>query len=187
MMIILALTYSALVQGVTVSYPDPRYLGEHGETTATFRPATAAPDFVSGPAAAPGQPGAARGTAYHYLSTTASTGGEYGLYRVDMGPEAAGPSTHFHRSMSEAFFILSGTMRLFDGRRWIDATAGDHLYVPAGGLHAFRNESGEPASMLMLFAPGAPREEYFEGLTELAGLSEEERAAFFLRHDSFFV
>ncbi|MBA8952610.1 cupin domain-containing protein [Actinomadura namibiensis] len=104
-----------------------------------------------------------------------------------MGPEAAGPSTHFHRAMSESFFILSGTMRLFDGRRWVDATSGDHLYVPVGGLHAFRNESGEPASMLMLFAPGAPREEYFEGITELAGLGEEERAEFFLRHDSFFV
>ena len=61
------------------------------------------------------------------------------------------------------------------------------LYVPVGGLHAFRNESGEPASMLMLFAPGAPREEYFENVADLAGKSEEERAEFFLRHDSFFV
>ncbi|NRQ35042.1 cupin domain-containing protein [Nonomuraea sp. NN258] len=158
-----------------MSYPDPRYFGDTGEINATFRPATADPDLVS------------RGTTYHYLSTTVSTGGEYGLYRVDMGPDFGGPSTHFHKSMSESFFILSGTMRLFDGRRWIDATAGDYLYVPVGGLHAFRNESGEPASMLMLFAPGAPREDYFEGVTELAGLSDEERAEFFVRHDSFFV
>ncbi|MFI7641478.1 cupin domain-containing protein [Nonomuraea sp. NPDC049400] len=169
-----------------MSYPDPRYFGEQGEISASFRPATAAPDFVSKPVATDG-PNVSQGTAYHYLSTTVSTGGEYGLYRVDMGPEAAGPSTHFHKAMSESFFILSGTMRLFDGRRWINATSGDYLYVPVGGLHAFRNESGEPASMLMLFAPGAPREEYFEGVTELARLSEEERAEFFLRHDSFFV
>ncbi|MGI5281916.1 cupin domain-containing protein [Nonomuraea polychroma] len=169
-----------------MSYPDPRYDGEHGEINATFRPATAAPDFVSSPVTTDG-PTVAQGTAYHYLSTTVSTSGEYGLYRVDMGPEFGGPNTHFHKSMSESFFILSGTMRLFDGRRWISATAGDYLYVPVGGLHAFRNESGEPASMLMLFAPGAPREEYFEGVTQLAGLSEEERAEFFIRHDSFFV
>ncbi|WP_026404394.1 cupin domain-containing protein [Actinomadura rifamycini] len=159
-----------------MSYPDPRYFGENGEVSAVFRPAGAAPDHVS-----------RGGVAYHYLSTKASTGGEYGLYRVDMGPEAGGPATHFHRSMSEAFFILSGTVRLFDGERWVDGTSGDHLYVPVGGLHAFRNESGEPASMLMLFAPGAPREEYFENVTELAGLSEDERAEFFLRHDNFFV
>ncbi|MER5394364.1 cupin domain-containing protein [Saccharopolyspora sp. NPDC002686] len=169
-----------------MSYPDPRYFGEHGEISASFRPATAEPDFVAKPIATDG-PTVGAGTAYHYLSTTASTGGEYGLYRVDMGPESAGPSTHFHKAMSESFFVLSGTMRLFDGERWIDATSGDYLYVPVGGLHAFRNESGEPASMLMLFAPGAPREEYFEGITELGSLSDEERAEFFHRHDSFFV
>jgi hypothetical protein len=78
-----------------MSYPDPRYFGEHGETSATFRPATAAPDFVSKPRPTDG-PHISQGTAYHYLSTTISTGGEYGLYRVDMGPEASGPSTHFH-------------------------------------------------------------------------------------------
>ncbi|MFM9368654.1 cupin domain-containing protein [Streptomyces sp. Da 82-17] len=170
-----------------MSYPDPRYFGENGEINAEFRPATADPDFVTAPGRTPDDAPGATGTAYHYLSTTLSTQGEYGLYRVDMGPEFGGPSTHFHRAMSESFFILSGTMRLFDGRRWIDATAGDYLYVPVGGLHAFRNESGAPASMLMLFAPGAPREEYFEGVAELDKLSEEERAEFFLRHDSFFV
>ncbi|MGW5449516.1 cupin domain-containing protein [Streptomyces asiaticus] len=40
---------------------------------------------------------------------------------------------------------------------------GDFLYVPAGGLHGFQNDSDEPVSMLMLFSPGAPREEYLEG------------------------
>jgi hypothetical protein len=39
----------------------------------------------------------------------------------------------------------------------------------------------------MLFASGAPREAYFEGITELAGLSDEQRAEFFVRHDSYFV
>ncbi|MFG2003351.1 cupin domain-containing protein [Spirillospora sp. NPDC048911] len=169
-----------------MSYPDPRYFGEKGEVNATFRAATTEPDFISTPVTSAG-PTVGQGTAYHYLSTTVSTNGEYGLYRVEMGPEVGGPATHFHKAMSESFFILSGTMRLFDGERWVDATSGDYLYVPVGGLHAFRNESGEPASMLMLFAPGAPREEYFEGITGLAGMTDEERAEFFVRHDSFFV
>jgi hypothetical protein len=63
--------------------------------------------------------------------------------------------------------------------------------VPEGGRHAFRNDSGAPASMLILFAPGAPREGYFEGLVELATsgrqLSDEERAEFFVRHDTYWV
>jgi hypothetical protein len=60
--------------------------------------------------------------------------------------------------------------------------------VPEGGLHGFRNESGEPASMLILFSPGAPREEYFETTARFATglvLSDEEKAAFYVRHDTY--
>ncbi len=170
-----------------MSYPHPRYFGDTGEINATFRPASTPPDFVSTPVTTTTGPTVGTGTAYHYIATTASSDGDFGLYRVDMGPEFGGPTTHFHRTMSESFFVLSGTLRLFDGERWIDGTAGDFLYVPPGGLHAFRNESGEPVSMLLLFTPGAPREAYFEGIIELAGLNDEERAEFFVRHDSYFV
>ena len=111
-----------------------------------FRPVSAEPDLRLGTA-----------SQFHYLATRVSTHGDFGLYRVDMGPEPSGASTHFHRTISESFFILWGTLRLFDGERWIDGTAGDFLHVPHGGLHAFRNESGAPVSMLMLFVPGAPR------------------------------
>ena len=104
-----------------------------------------------------------------------------------MGPQAGGTSTHFHRTISESFFILSGTLRVFDGRRWLDANQGDFLHVPHGGLHAFHNASDAPVSMLMLFVPGAPREEYFESLPKLAAMSPDERLAFFIRHDSYFV
>ncbi|WP_232072822.1 hypothetical protein [Phytohabitans flavus] len=56
-----------------------------------------------------------------------------------------------------------------------------------GGVHGFRNESGQPASMLLHFAPGAPRERYFEGLLDLASKSDEERAAFYLEHDNYWL
>jgi hypothetical protein len=78
-------------------------------------------------------------------------------------------------------------VRLLHGQRWVDATPGDFLYVPEGGVHAFRNESGEPASMLLLFAPGAPREGYFEGLAGLGKLAAEQRAAFMRYHDTFWL
>ena len=159
-----------------MSYPDVRYHGDHGEVSAVLRPATAEPELrMRG------------GSSAGYLATGASTDGRFGLYRWDMGPEPSGPTTHFHRTISESFFVLSGTVRLFNGVAWHDATAGDFLYVPEGGLHAFRNDSGAPASMLILFAPGAPREAYFEGLAGLAGLTEEERTEFFVRHDTYWV
>jgi mannose-6-phosphate isomerase-like protein (cupin superfamily) len=108
-----------------------------------------------------------------------------------MGPQPAGPAPHFHRTISESFFILSGTVRLYNGEHWFDATAGDYVYVPEGGIHAFRNESGAPASMLLLFAPGAPREPYFETLAEVAArgrpLTPDELAVLYLRHDNHMV
>lgn len=162
-----------------MSYPDPRYLGDEGEISARYRPTDQKPELTIG-----------SGTAMHYLATGASTHGQFGLYRVDMRPRTPGPSAHFHRTMSETFFILSGTVRLFNGERWIDATAGDFLYVPEGGVHAFHNESGESASMLLLFAPGAPREAYFEALAEIAAgrqVSDEEWTDLCLRHDNYFI
>ena len=105
---------------------------------------------------------------YHYLANQQATDGDYGLYRVDIAPKGGGPGPHFHRAMSEAFFVLSGTIKLYDGTDWIDGHPNDFLYVPPGGIHGFRNEADEPASILMLFAPGAPREHYFEGIAQLA-------------------
>jgi mannose-6-phosphate isomerase-like protein (cupin superfamily) len=160
-------------------YPSDRYHGESGETTARWRSADAGHDLVN------------RDGSADYLATGASTLGAFGLYRWNMGPEPSGPDAHFHKSLSESFFVLSGTIRLYDGRRWADGHPGDFLYVQEGGLHGFRNESGQPASMLILFAPGAPREQYFEGLAEIArsGVrpSAEEMAEFYLRHDTFWV
>jgi mannose-6-phosphate isomerase-like protein (cupin superfamily) len=164
-----------------MSYPDDRYLGEGGEVSAIYEPAIRTPELSAGNT----------GTSTHYLATGRTTNGQFGLYRWDMGRPPSGPSPHFHRSISESFFILSGTVRLYNGERWIDATVGDFLFVPEGGIHAFRNESGAPASMLILFAPGAPREDYFETLAEVGAgtrmLSEEEWAAFYLRHDTYWV
>ena len=163
-----------------MTYPDPRYLDDVGEVSAVFRSVGHEPELQMGPA----------GSA-SYLATGASTHGQFGLYRWDMGPDPAGPGTHFHRTISESFFVLSGTVRLFNGERWTEASAGDFLYVPEGGLHAFRNESGAPASMLILFAPGAPREGYFDTLAEIARtgrtLTDEEWAAFFIEHDTYWA
>ena len=162
-----------------MSYPPPTYRGDSGEVSGRFRPAGAARDIDN-----PNGSGAA------YLATGASTGGQFGLYRWDMGPGPGGPDAHFHRSISESFFVLSGTVRLHDGARWVDATAGDFLYVPEGGIHAFKNESGEPAAMLILFAPGAPREDYFETLADAArraDMDQQQWAEFYDRHDTYWV
>jgi mannose-6-phosphate isomerase-like protein (cupin superfamily) len=160
-----------------MSYPDPRYLGDGGEVSATYRPSDHEPELA--------YPNG--GTRVHYLATGAATGGLFGLYRWEMGPKPSGPDPHFHRTIAESFYILSGTVRIYDGTRWIDTAPGDFVHVPAGGIHAFRNESGAPATMLLHFSPGAPREGYFEGLVDLAGRTDEEKAEFFREHDNHWL
>jgi quercetin dioxygenase-like cupin family protein len=159
-----------------MSYPPPYYLGPAGEHSATYRPAATPPEFTY-----------ANGNTVHYLATGASTHGQFGLYRWEMGPQPSGPEPHYHRSISESFYILSGSVRIYDGKEWITTVPGDWVHVPEGGIHAFRNESGEPASMLLHFSPGAPREAYFEGLPHLSSLTPLERDEFMLSHDTFWL
>ena len=162
-----------------MSYPEARYLGDKGEITAVYRPANTEPDLEIGVIAS-----------VRYLATGASTDGEFGLYRWDMSAQPSGATPHFHRTISESFYILSGTVRVFDGQQWVDARPGDFVFVPQGGVHGFRNESGEPASFLLLFAPGAPREGYFETLAEIASgrqFAPEDWKGLYLRHDQYMV
>ena len=162
---------------VVPPYPPPRYTADEPEVSAWIRRGTGPADYEA--------PGGL--VSYHYLANQQQTDGDYGLYRVDIAPHGGGPGPHFHRAMSEAFFVLSGTVKLYDGAGWKDGVQNDFLYVPPGGIHGFRNESDEPTSLLMLFAPGAPREHYFEGFAELGEMSHDEIAEWFVKNDNYFI
>ena len=130
-------------------------------------------------------------TRARFVAPGSSTDGRFGLFRWDMTGGAGGADAHFHRTFSEPFYVLKGTVRLYNGREWIDAGPGDFLHVPEGGIHGFHNEGNEEASMLILFAPAPPRERYFSELAEITSsgreMSREERADFLARHDQYMV
>jgi hypothetical protein len=56
-------------------YPPPRFDGETGLASASFRPADHPPELTY-----------PSGGTVHYLATHASTAGEFGLYRWEMSP-----------------------------------------------------------------------------------------------------
>ena len=91
-----------------MSYPEPRYHGDQGEISALYRPADAPPEVTQ-----------RSGGSASYLATGAFTNGRFGLYRWDMAAVPSGPKPHFHKTISESFFILSGTVRLFNGATWV--------------------------------------------------------------------
>jgi len=154
------------------------YSGD-GAVLATLRPAASVERVTS------------RATEAILVATGSLTAGRYGLFRWDMQPQAGGPKPHFHRTYSEAFYVLGGVVRVYDGARWADTRPGDFLYVPEGGIHAFENVMEEPASMLILFAPGAPREDYFREVAAIQRdgrtLSPDELADLYARHDQTMV
>lgn len=156
------------------SYPPDTYHGTDGEVSAWLRRSDEPADITY-----------RSGGTCEYVATGEQTGGRFGLYRWTFGEEESGPDAHFHRSISEQFYVLSGEVRLFDGSDWVTARSGDFLYVPEGGLHGFRGGGG--ASMLLMFAPGGPREDYFETLARGEEMSDQQRAEFMLRHDTFWV
>jgi quercetin dioxygenase-like cupin family protein len=156
------------------------YAGEGGEVSAVHVPTDASPRAVM-----------RSGTVGRFVAPGSLTNGRFGLFRWEMPARSGGAGPHFHRTFSESFYVLSGSVVLYDGRSWTDGTAGDFLYVPDGGVHGFRNESDAPASMLILFAPGTPRERYFEELAGIGAsgreLSQEEWAEVYARHDQTMV
>jgi mannose-6-phosphate isomerase-like protein (cupin superfamily) len=164
-----------------MTYPPQQYVAEQGAISGVLRPADAPQDLTIG----------AR-SKVSYLATGDTTGGAFGLYRWELAPVPAPrnrPNGHFHRTMAESFYVLDGTIALYNGEKWVDTTPGDYLYVPPGGIHSFANTSGAPASMLILFAPGGPREAYFQELADIAAggreLTHDQWVELWARHDQY--
>lgn len=117
----------SLLNALHRPYPDDVYTGDGGEHSAWLRRCDTAPDLVF-----------AGGGSYEYLATGDQTGGLYGLYRWSFGEDESGPDPHYHRSITESFFVLEGSVRLYDGTAWMTARSGDFLHVPEGGIHGFK-------------------------------------------------
>ena len=159
-----------------MSYPPPVYHGDSGEVSAHVVRAGTEPAVVY-----------PNGNKVFYLAQGSETALTFGLYRWEFAGPESGPGAHFHRTITESFYVLEGTVTIFDGNDWVRCGAGDFAHVPAGGIHGFRNSDG-PATMLLHFAPGAPREAYFEQLAEgIADFDEDAYDRFMQEHDNTWV
>ena len=123
-----------------------------------------------------------------FVATGSQTRGDFGLYEYLLPAGAGGATPHLHRTFSESFHVLEGSLAVLDGEDWTTAHAGDLVYVPRSAVHGFRAAGPDVgARFLILFTPGIAREDYFEGLLELHAdgrtPSPAEIDAFALRHD----
>ena len=79
------------------SYPPDAYTGDTGEPSAWIRPSDTTPEITY-----------RGGGTCEYLATGDQTDGRFGLYRWTFGDAETGPDPHFHRSITEYFYVLTG-------------------------------------------------------------------------------
>ena len=101
------------------------------------------------------------GDVYRFLATGEDTNGKYALWEAVV-PPGGGPPPHVHSREEEGFYVLDGEITFHvDGERVV-ATAGMFANMPVGTPHSFKNESGEPARMLISVAPAGLERMFFE-------------------------
>ena len=99
--------------------------------------------------------------------TGEDTRGQLGLFEFEMAEDGVGASPHIHHELTEIFYVLEGSVELRAGNVTTIGTPGATLVVPPSTPHAFKNVTGGPAKVLILFCPAQEREKYFTGMAEL--------------------
>ena len=114
------------------------------------------------------------GDTYRFLATGAETDGKYAIWEAIV-PPGGGPPPHTHRREQEGFYVLEGEITFTIGNERLIAKPGTFANMPVGTLHSFKNESSQPARMLISVAPAGLEEMFFEVGVPLA--SPEMRAS----------
>ncbi len=120
------------------------------------------------------------GDVYRFLATGEDTNGKYALWEAIV-PPGGGPPPHVHSREEEGFYVLEGEITFTMGDKRLVASAGTFANMPVGTPHAFKNESGKAAKMLISVAPAGLEEMFFEvgvpvppGATTAAPPTQEE-------------
>ena len=101
------------------------------------------------------------GDVYRFLATGEDTNGKYALLEAIV-PPGGGPPLHVHSREEEGFYILDGEITFTINGEKIVAMAGTFANMPVGTPHSFKNESGQPAKMLISVAPAGLEQMFFE-------------------------
>jgi quercetin dioxygenase-like cupin family protein len=101
------------------------------------------------------------GDVYRFLATGEDTNGRYALLEA-LVPPGGGPPPHVHSREEEGFYILEGEITFTVNGEKVVAKAGTFANMPVGTPHSFKNESDQPARMLISVAPAGLEKMFFE-------------------------
>jgi uncharacterized cupin superfamily protein len=115
-----------------------------------------------------GEPFAGMGANIVLKAGGAQTAGQFLVADYTAPPGFAGPPPHWHKAMTEMFYVLEGTLEVLANDQRTELGAGGFALVPPGVVHTFANPSSAPARFLLVATP-AGLERYFVELTAMAG------------------
>jgi quercetin dioxygenase-like cupin family protein len=103
-----------------------------------------------------------------YKTRSETTNDALGIYEITLPAGSPGAGPHYHKIMTEMFYVLSGALSLMVDGQPVEAGQGAFVQIPPGVVHAFGNRGVEPARFMLSFTPALAREGFFEGLADLA-------------------
>jgi len=101
------------------------------------------------------------GDVYRFLATGDDTNGKYAMWEAIV-PPGGGPPPHIHSREEESFYILEGEITFQINDQQLVAKAGMFANMPVGTPHSFKNESDQPAKMLISVAPAGLEKMFME-------------------------
>ena len=101
------------------------------------------------------------GDLYRFLATGDETDSRYASFEA-LVPPGGGPPPHRHSREQESFYVLQGEITFRFGDECRVAKAGTAINMPPGLAHSFKNESAQPARMLISVAPAGLEQMFFE-------------------------
>jgi mannose-6-phosphate isomerase-like protein (cupin superfamily) len=96
----------------------------------------------------------------------AGSGGLWFVLEYTAPPRFSGPPPHYHKVMTEIFYVLEGALTLRVGDQTLEVGPGGYAYVPPGTVHGFSNPTDAPARFLGIASP-ALLEQYLDAMLEL--------------------
>ena len=108
------------------------------------------------------------GLELRFLQSREETGGSLDLFEMTTQPDARMPVPHYHESWEETVYGLSGVTTFRVAGREVALQPGETLFIRRGEVHGFCNDSGAPATCLVVLTPGVLGPAYFREIAALA-------------------
>lgn len=90
---------------------------------------------------------------FHHIKTS-DLPAEISLTELTLAPKMLGAPPHIHQGEDEIFVVLSGAVHFLNGSEEVVGKTGTVAALPRGHFHGFWNPYEEPATMLLMIAPG---------------------------------